>query len=120
MNKEMRDFVIRELGCIVCSEIGEGYVPAEKHHMLVTGLHGNGKRRGERATVGLCAYHHRNVPVSGYDELGSAFWLGPSYAGNASAFRERWPDDWLLDRQNRLLREYADRTIGVTYEQLGV
>lgn len=30
------------------------------------------------------------------------------------------PDDWLLDRQNRLLREYADRTMGVTYEQLGV
>ena len=58
MRAELRDTAIREIGCICCLHDGRGHVPCEKHHLLTTGLHGNGKRRGEAATVGLCSYHH--------------------------------------------------------------
>lgn len=117
MRADIRDFALREVGCIVCRDIGMGFVPCEKHHLLTTGKHGTGKRRGEKYTVGLCGYHHRNEYTG--SGLADAFWKGPSYAGEPRAFRDRWPDSWLLETQNRLLREYADKTIGITYEQLG-
>ena len=49
----MRDFILREIGCVVARLRGMGYVPCDKHHLLSTGRHGNGKRRGEAFTVGL-------------------------------------------------------------------
>ena len=107
MTPELRDFAIREIGCIACLSDGRGYVPCEKHHLLTTGLHGNGKRRGEQATVGLCSYHHRGIgaPVD---------YLGPSLAREARAFRARYgSDDALLAYQDRLIGEWASRTVGV-------
>lgn len=103
MKPAVRDFAIREIGCICCRDMGLGFVPAEKHHLLTTGMHGNGKRRGEQFTVGLCAYHHRGVGTPT---------AGPSYAREPRAFRERWPDAWLLETQDRLLAEWANNTIG--------
>lgn len=106
MKADMRDFAIRDLGCIVCRERGLGYVPCEKHHLTTTGRHGSGKRRGEAFTVGLCPYHHR-----GQGERTEA--LGPSYANNAREFRALYPDSWLLERQEQLLADWRAGTVGI-------
>ena len=105
MNPELRDFAIREIGCIVCRLRGLGFPACEKHHLLTTGCHGTGKRRGERFTVGLRPYHHRGVgaPTAA---------LGPSYAREARAFRALYPDDVLLAEQNERIEEWAANTIG--------
>ena len=105
MKPEVRDFAIRDIGCIVCRERGLGYVPCEKHHLTTTGRHGNGKRRGEAYTVGLCAYHHRGVGEPTAE-------VGPSYAREPRRFRELYPDEWLLDRQNELIAQWRANTIG--------
>ena len=103
MKAELRDFAVREIGCIPCRIAGYEGVPCEKHHLLTTGRHGNGKRRGEQYTVGLCPYHHRGVgnPAD-----------GPSLAREPRAFREHWPDEWLLERQEILLREWRSSFVG--------
>lgn len=94
-----------EIGCIACRKEGFGMVQAEEHHLLTTGLHGNGKRRGDDFTIGLCAYHHRGVPGS-YAGI-----KGPSYTNQSRAFRERYgSDDELLAYQNRLIAEHKRRT----------
>ena len=105
MKPEVRDFAIRDIGCIVCRERGLGYVPCEKHHLTTTGRHGNGKRRGEAYTVGLCAYHHRGVGEPTAE-------VGPSYAREPRRFRELYPDEWLLDRQNELIAQWRANTVG--------
>lgn len=105
MKPEIRDLAIRDIGCIVCRARGIGLVMCEKHHLLTTGRHGTGKRRGEAYTVGLCAYHHRGigVPTSA---------LGPSYAREPRRFRELYSDDWLLAEQDRLIADWQRSTIG--------
>lgn len=105
MNPALRDFAIREIGCVVCRLRGLGFAACEKHHLLTTGRHGTGKRRGERYTVGLCPYHHRGIgaPTSA---------LGPSYAREAKAFRALYPDDVLLAEQDRLIAEWRTNTVG--------
>lgn len=105
MRAELRDFALREIGCIVCLDRGLGYVPCEKHHLLTTGRHGTGKRRGETYTVGLCPYHHRGI---GAPDAA----LGPSYAREPRRFRELYPDEWLLDRQNELIEAWRKNTMG--------
>ena len=105
MRPEMRDFIIRETGCIVCLHRGLGFMPAEKHHLLTTGRHGTGKRRGEKFTVGLCQFHHRGVGPSSPE-------MGPSYANNARAFRELYSDEWLLAQQEMRINRYMGNTIG--------
>lgn len=105
MKASIRDFAIRDIGCIVCLERGLGRVMCEKHHLTTTGRHGSGKRRGEAFTVGLCPYHHRGIgaPTAA---------LGPSYAREARAFRALYPDEWLLARQEDLLAEWRSGTLG--------
>jgi hypothetical protein len=43
------------LGCIVCRNLGYGYVPAEPHHML-----DGGRRIGHQHALPLCYDHHRS------------------------------------------------------------
>ncbi len=106
MTPALRDFAIRDIGCIVCGERGLGFVMCEKHHLLTTGRHGSGKRRGEKFTVGLCDYHHRGIgaPTAA---------LGPSYAREPRRFRSLYSDDWLLTTQNTLIETWRKNTIGV-------
>jgi hypothetical protein len=109
MNNELRDFAIREIGCLACHLSGYRPMPTAKHHLLVGAKHGNGKRRGEKATIGLCDYHHqgkhvvgsvfaRNCITSGY---------GPSLADEPRAFRQRFgSDEELLELQNKLIERW--------------
>lgn len=106
MKSDVRDFAIREIGCIVCLHRGCGFMTAEKHHLLTTGKHGTGKRRGEQFTVGLCSYHHRGIGTPTAER-------GPSYAREPRAFRALYPDEWLLDQQNKRLADWQANTIGV-------
>lgn len=102
----IRDTAIREIGCICCLKVGQGFVPAEKHHLLTTGLHGNGKRRGEQFTIGLCSYHHRGIGAP-------AVYRSPSLAREPRAFRERFGnDETLLAEQNRLIDIWRKSFIG--------
>lgn len=97
----MRDTAIRSVGCICCLRDGSGYVACEKHHLLTTGLHGNGRRRGEEFTIGLCGHHHRG------EASGAIKMPGPSYADNARQFREVYgSDDDLLILQNELIQRW--------------
>lgn len=102
MRPDVRDFALREIGCICCLHDGRGYVPCEKHHLLTTGLHGNGKRRGESATVGLCPYHHRGIG-------NPADYGTPSLAREPRAFRAHYGrDDELLKMQDEMIRAWSD------------
>lgn len=113
MNANMRDVAIRDIGCIACLKRGI-FSHCEKHHLLTTGLHGNGKRRGEQFTVGLCTYHHRGAHGVGTErarEMRDHY--GPSYADNAGEFRVIFGDDAdLLAEQERLLRIWRGSIIG--------
>lgn len=107
MTPAMRDFAIRELGCIACRMDGRGYVPCEKHHLLTSGRHGNGKRRGERHTIGLCPYHHRGVG-------NPADYGSPSLAREPRRFRELYGEDGpMLVLQNLLIDGWRAGTMGV-------
>lgn len=113
MTPAVRDFAIREIGCIVCRDRGLGYIPCEKHHLTVGGKHGQ-KRRGERFTIGLCPRCHRGrSAVGGQTERSSAYSDSPTYADNARRFRALYPDAWLLDEQNRLIADWQASTLGV-------
>jgi hypothetical protein len=106
MNAEMRDFAIREIGDIVARIRGDGFEPCEKHHLLTTGLHGNGKRRGEKATVGLSPWRHRGVLLPGFTEEAMTEKFGPSLARHAREFRATYPDGLLLETQNEWIAKW--------------
>ena len=109
MNNQLRDFAIREIKCICCLLAGKRPMLAEKHHLLTTGLHGNGKRRGEKFTIGLCTYHHRGAHGVGmqYARSCKEEGYGPSLGDEPRAFRQRFgTDDELLELQEKLIKRY--------------
>lgn len=115
MNKEdrMRDVAIREVGCIATWIRFGQFAPCEKHHLLSTGRHGNGKRRGEQATIGLTTYYHRGYRYSGLQEKmtreEAKQYFGPSYADSPREFREVFGDDeTLLAKQNELIATWRN------------
>lgn len=95
---------IKEQGCVIARMLGLGWLPAEIHHLTLGGRHG-APRLGHMATVGLNTWSHRGVPLPGWTVEQCEARLGPSYARAPRAFRERWPDERLLEAQNRLLEE---------------
>jgi hypothetical protein len=114
VNLAERDFAIREVGCICCRLVGKRPLPTEKHHLLTTGLHGNGKRRGEHATIGLCSYHHRGSAAVGTPRARSLHGqgYGPTLADQARAFRARFgSDEELLTLQNQLLQRWQSGNV---------
>lgn len=97
-------FAIVKAECIACRKRGYPDTPADAHHLLSTGRHGNGKRRGDEATIGLCKWHHVGNP-EGRNEATLFRMLGPSYFKHARQFREVFgSDDELLAEQNQLIR----------------
>jgi hypothetical protein len=90
-------------GCLVAHILGIGWLPAEIHHFTVGGRHGQ-KRRGHDYTIGLNQWSHRGIPLPGWTAEECAARLGPSYAQEPAAFRERFgSDDDLLALQNAIL-----------------
>lgn len=107
MRDDLRDFAIREIGCIIARHLGHGFIGCEKHHLLTTGLHGNGRRRGEKFTVGLSPWSHRGDWQSvAHSKQEARERFGPSYAQEPRAFRELYPDEWLLQKQNELIEKW--------------
>ena len=121
-DRVLRFMAIQEKGCLACrrhlkarckdgAHAPGGYV--EIHHLLTTGRHGTGKRRGDEATIGLCSWHHRGVIGEGYTRKEMADCYGPSYALQAREFRAEYgTDDELLSEQNELIAEWRSNTIG--------
>ena len=109
MKKDVRFHAIKDMGCMIARKRGLGYVPCEVHHLLSTGLHGNGKRRGDQATIGLNAYSHRGVRFDGWTLEECRRMFGPSYALEAKAFRAEFgSDDELLAEQDAALAAWFD------------
>lgn len=106
MTPDVRDFAIREIGCIVARIRDDGFEGCEKHHLLTTGRHGNGKRRGERFTVGLSPWRHRGIILPGFTEYTMTEKFGVSYARHAREFRALYPDSLLLETQNEWLEKW--------------
>lgn len=108
MKPELRDFALRDIGCIVARLRGLPKIPAAKHHLLTTGFHGNGKRRGEKATVPLNDWSHQGRVLTeyGWDAETCREKLGPSYYHEAAAFRAEYPDALLLEETNKALDEW--------------
>lgn len=99
--------LMRDFGCILCDMLGIGRA-GEIHHLTVGGKHGQ-KRRGHRFTICACEYHHRGV-----DWSDGTLNLGPSYALQPRAFRERFgSDDELLALQDELIgwKDGTDTTL---------
>lgn len=46
---------VRELGCVVCRNLGLGATPAQVHHLLK-----GGRRKGHYQTIPLCPLHHNS------------------------------------------------------------
>lgn len=102
-----------EVGCLCCLANLRGYryratgSPCEEHHLNAGGIAGQA-RRGEDATVPLCAYHHRGVVPAEVRALGLSGTrealiarYGPSWAHGSKAFRDVYPgDDALLAEAN--------------------
>lgn len=102
-----RDMVIREIGCIVAHMLDIGFVPCEKHHLLTTGMHGNGRRRGEEFTIGLNSWSHRGQTIYGWSAARCRDVLGPSMALEPRKFRAEFgSDDKLLPYQNALIEAW--------------
>ena len=122
MKAERRDFAIREVGCVACHEFHGKRQDCEKHHLNAFDMPG-AKRRGEEYTVGLCQWHHvGRCACSGVmtDCSFCSIVRGPSWRHHKRDFLTAFgTGDELLEKQNARLREWADNTIGVTYEQLG-
>lgn len=113
LTAKMRDVAIRDIGCICCLKRGI-FSHCAKHHLISTGHHGNGKRRGEQFTIGLCDYHHQGgASVGGSRAREMAHNYGPSYADNAREFRDVFGDDEsLLAEQDRLIDIWRNSIIG--------
>lgn len=69
------------------------------HHMKSGNL-----RRGHRFGIGLCAWHHRMVPLDGYRTTEMSAYYGPSLMEGGKAFRQAYgTDEELLALQDQLI-----------------
>jgi hypothetical protein len=100
--KEEADWIvaIKTHNCVACEVQGldNPFEGCDAHHLL-----SGGRRIGHDATVGLCPWHHRAVPVwSDAKRTRSAY--GPSLMDGSKLFRDAYgTDDELLALQKRLL-----------------
>lgn len=100
---------IKKLGCICCMLNAARWMPVpsrgvcEAHHLL-----SGGRRRGHDFTIGLCAWHHRAVPIMSPPmgvTMGTHIY-GPTVAMGSKPFHAFYgTDDELLAFQNALLDE---------------
>ena len=101
----------RAHGCAACHLRGNAVAggPTEIHHRTTGDLAGN-KQLGHDATVGLCAWHHRSVPLEGYGAEHMRDEFGPSLAAHKRDFLE-WLQDTLGERSTAALQRYQDEQL---------
>ena len=110
--EEARIVAVKEGPCVACliwqkhPDCPAGFTPwigVDYHHLL-----SGGRRRGHMFGVGLCPYHHRNVPDFGctHEEMRKHY--GPSLAEGSKPFHATFGSDAdLLAKQSELLGETA-------------
>jgi hypothetical protein len=98
--RERRIAKLVALGCICCRKAGSGYRAPDIHHVL-----SGGRRISDEATLPLCHWHHRRVPLGGaYDYQYCIKVLGPSLADGSKLFAAKWGSQLeLLAEVNRLI-----------------
>ncbi len=116
-HRAIRFDAMGDIGCIVARLRGLGKTYGERHHLLTTGLHGNGKRRGDEFTICLSPWSHRGEPFGGLSEARCRELYGPSYAREPRLFRDTFgSDEELLELQNQMLRAYLSNMICCPYK----
>jgi hypothetical protein len=95
---------LREIGCICCRISG---VPTGMRVEVDHLVHGGYRKHsgGNAATIPLCEWHHRGVPVRvGLGKIACAATYGPSWAEGSKAFVRHWGSKLsLLAKVNELL-----------------
>lgn len=92
---------VKEGPCLACLiRSGERMIGCDAHHLLSGGI-----RIGHLATIGLCVWHHRGMPIMdghGADVCRKVF--GPSLMDGSKLFRDAYgTDDELLQMQKEVL-----------------
>ena len=104
--EEARIVACKDGYCIAC------YVWGERHEHMVCWhggcdyhhLKSGNIRRGHRFGIGLCPWHHRRVPLEGYDHKQTTEFIGPSLMDGSRLFHETYgSDDVLLKMQDELI-----------------
>jgi hypothetical protein len=120
MSPELRDFAIRDIGCVASAIWAErngivrGPVPCEKHH-LNEGDQPGRKRRGEKYTVGLSQWSHVGRcfctgAITDCQECKASY--GPSWRHHKREFLDTFGDgDALLAIQNEKIARWARGTV---------
>jgi hypothetical protein len=111
MNLEMRDYAIRDIGCIAVRMFAGIKVPCEKHHLNSFDMPG-GKRRGELYTIGLSPWSHRGICRCGLNPTEHQCprcreVFGPSWRHHKREFIDTFGDgDAMLAYQNELIAKW--------------
>ena len=74
--------LVHQVGCVVCAELGYGFVPCDAHHIRED--QGVSKRAADFLTVALCPGHHRPDFPEGFHRLGRRKWE-PKYGTELEA-----------------------------------
>lgn len=90
--------------CVACFLRGidkSEYGTPDAHHLL-----SGGKRIGHMATIGLCIWHHRAMPIGGKSHKYCREYYGPSLAEGSKPFHHEFGSDVELFKiQNRMIGE---------------
>ncbi len=90
--------------CLACVIEGMPAAPCSEAHHLLSG----GRRIGHMATIALCPWHHRGVPVGALTVGATRDTFGPSLMDGSKPFRARYGTDAeLLDMQRQMLERAA-------------
>lgn len=90
---------LNEMGCIVCRQTFGAFVQSEVAHCT-----SRGRRIGHQATIPLCPWHHRGVPMGSLSQKAMRELYGPSFAKSKAEFEEAFgTEQKLLEETNKWL-----------------
>lgn len=98
---EQRIDAIKEIGCICCLMEGLGKRYCEWHHLTKSGF-----TQGNKATIGICSWHHRGVCDEGRTSTEMKSIYGPSLAKGSKPFYATYGTyEFLLGYQDHLIEK---------------
>ena len=105
--QQWRIEALADMKCIACFIEGCAQPNrTEVHHLVDKGYRKHSG--GHDATLPLCGWHHRGVPIEGVSAQDMIFYCGPSMALNKRRFEEFYGTQReLLERVNGLLEHAA-------------